>query len=492
MRFRFRPKPLWTFATAAIVLLALFGPQTILAQDGVIVGEWSRPLPVSGAIPGSWYPSVAATDDGILSVIWTSTQDNQDTIYITQKDAVAWSRPIDVLFGGRHADLRVDGRNLLHLVFGIGDNVFVSDAPVESAGAISGWNQPLKLSRQPAVTGDFLTTQDGALHTVWTEKDTVGKNTLVIYNQSNDSAASWNLYRVVGENALENTRARSARGADGTLYALWSAANSKSGTHGIELNLSANNGDSWLDTPRAMGLQDADIHQPALAIDKNNALVLIYNFGVKDETFFQVSTDQGVTWSDQSPIPGLYAASPATGNDYFAVANDSAGNVHLIAVGRQAKDQTAPGVYHLAWDGTKWSRPQELYQQGNFIEFPDLNISNGNRLHVVFSTRARNQLSGVPDDSSQIWYTEAETNAPAATRVPLATLTPRPTETSTPEPPATATRRPTPTRIPIDTGDDTAAPAAANPLMPIIAGIVPVLAILAVVIIVVRVLRLRR
>jgi hypothetical protein len=492
MRFHFRAKSLWTFVLLGIAMPVLLLQQTALAQEGTSTGEWSRPLPVSGAIPGSWYPSIAATDDGILSVIWTSTQNNQDTIYLTQKDAVAWSRPIDVLFGGRHADLRVDGRNLLHLVFGIGDGVFVSDAPVDAATAITSWNQPFKLSRQPAFAGDFQTTPDGILHTVWTEKDAEGKHSLVIYNQSNDSAFSWNLYRVVGENALENTRARLAHGADGTLYVMWSAANAKSGTNGIEINLSANNGDSWLDTPRALGLQDADIHQPALALDKNNALVLVYNFGVKDETFFQVSTDQGVSWSEQSVIPGLFAASPATGNDYFAVANDSAGNVHLIAVGRKSKDQTSPGVYHVSWDGAKWSPPQELYQQGNFIEFPDLNVSNGNRLHVVFSTRARNQLSGVPDASSQIWYTEAETNAPAATRVPIATLTPRPTETSTPEPSATATRRPTPTRVPIDIGADTAPPPAANPLMPIMVGIVPVVAILAIAIIIVRVLRLRR
>lgn len=493
MQFR----PVISFALTAVFLVVctlvlVSVPQQTFAQSGTVTGEWSRPIPVSGALPGSWYPSVTATDDGIITVIWISTQGNQDTIYLTQKNAVAWSRPIDILIGGKHADLRVDGRNLLHMVYSFGSGVYASDAPNEAAGAANNWNEPLRLSRQPAATGEFMTSAEGNLHTVWIERDETQKINQVIYNQSVDSGASWDMYRVVGENAIENTRSRLARGADGTLYAMWRAAATKTDTDGIEINVSTSNGDVWLDTPHTLASPDEDILQPALAVDKNNALLLVYNFGVKDETFFQLSTDQGVTWSEQQAVPGLFATNPATGNDYFAIANDSAGNVHLIAVGRKSKDQTAPGIYHLVWDGTRWSAPQELYQEGNFIEFPDVYISNGNRLHVVFSTRNRNQLSGTPNEAYQVWYTEADADAPAATRVPLPTITPRPTETLTPEPTAEPTRRPTSTRIPVEPSGDAPAAAAPNPYLPIIIAITPVILILIVVIVFTFVLRFRR
>lgn len=477
---------------AVCALLLIASPQQTLAQSGAATGEWSRPLPISGALPGSWYPSVAVTDDGIITVIWTLTQNNQDTIFLTQKNAVAWSRPIDILIGGRHADLRLDGRNLLHLLYGAGGGVWASDAPVEKATTVNNWNEPLQLSRLPAVTGEFLTSADGNLHALWQEQDSTQKTGQVIYNQSVDSGAAWDMTRIVGENALENSRARLTRGADGALYALWRARSIKTNTNGIEINVSASNGDIWQDTPNALALTDADILQPALAVDKNNALVLVYNFGVKDETFFQISTDRGVTWSEQQAIPGLFATNPATGNDYFAAANDSAGIVHLVAVGRKSKDQPAPGLYHLTWDGARWSAPQELYQAGNFIEFPDVFISNGNRLHVVFSTRSRNQLSGAPDESYQVWYTEAVTDAPAATRVPLPTLTSQPTATRTIEASAEPTRRPTATRIPLEKTDDTAALATIDPLTPLIAAIVPVVLLLVVVLVFTFVLRMRR
>lgn len=489
-RFEF-PRTLMFVVVSAIALM-LVSQHMLFAQSAGSTKEWSRPIPVSGALPGSWYPSVAATDDGLITVIWTSTQDNQDTIYLTQKNEVAWSRPVDILIGGKHADLRLDARNLLHLVFGSGGGVLASDAPVDSATSASNWNQPLQLSRQSALAGDLMTTPDGLLHTVWMEQDEKTKATQIIYSQSVNSASSWDIYRVIGENGLANARTRLARGTDGTLYAMWSAKSDKDNTDGVEINVSTTNGDVWLDTPRAFSLHDADILQPALAVDKNNALVLVYNFGVKDETFFQVSSDGGVTWSEQGAIPGLFAANPATGNDYFSIAYDSAGNVHLVAVGRKSKDQTAPGVYHTVWDGTTWSAPQELYREGNFIEFPDVSISNGNRVHVVFSTRSRNQLSGDPDESYQVWYTQAETDAPAATRVPLATITPNPTDTPTPLATTEPTRRPTPTRLPVELQENSAAPAPSTPFMPIIVAIVPVLLILAVVIVLTRVLRLRR
>jgi hypothetical protein len=491
MRFRSRGTFRWALALLSIVLLALLLRQTARAQDGAATGEWSRPLPVSGAIPGSWYPSVAATDDGVLTVIWTSSQNNQDTIYLTQKDGVAWSRPIDVLIGGKHADLRVDGRRMLQLVYADTAKLFASDAPVQGATIAANWNQPFQLNREPATPGDFLVTAEGNLHAVWAEKATADKLAQVIYSQSNDPAASWQEYHVIGENAIENTRVRLARGADGTLYALWRAADRETKTDGIVVSMSSDNGNAWLDTPRALALTDADILQPAIAVDANNALLLIYNFGVKDETFFQLSTDQGVTWNEQKTIPGLYAANPATGNDYFAVAKDSAGNIHLVAVGRQSKDQTAPGVYHLVWDGTRWSAPQELYREGTFIEFPDIQVSNGNQLHIVFSTRGRNQLSGEPDETSQIWYTGATTNAPTETRVPLATFTPHPTATPTPRATVEATRRPTSTRVPLDAPTESPSETV-NPFMPIAFALVPVILLLIAVVILVRVLRVRR
>lgn len=475
-----------------LTIFILGASQKTHAQSGQ-GNEWTRPLPISGALPGSWFPSVAAQDDGTVNVIWTVTQDNQPTIYFSRYDRVAWSRPVDILIGGLHADLRLDGRNLLHLVYFSGSNIYATDAAIDQAGAAQGWNQPLKLNRQAGQTGEFLVAPDSTLHAVWTEADDLQKdNQLAVYGRSDDGGQSWAHYRVIGEGILPTTRVRLNRAPSGTLYALWSIDAEERKQEGIALTWSKNNGETWMETPRTLAFADAPIRQPVLAIDSKGTLILIYNFGVKDEIFYQVSTDEGATWSEQKPIPGLFAASPPTLNDYFAIANDSANRVHLIASGRASKDQTEPGIYHVSWDDAKWSAARELYRGNTFVEYPDISVSNGNRLHVVFSTRARGRASSEPDASYQVWYTTSETDAPAATRMPLPTFTPVPAPTSTrtlvPDP----TRRPTSTPAPPSEPINPDAAPTTNTQLPVLVGVIPVLVILGVVLALNTILRRRR
>ena len=478
-------------AILGMLALALFAQSKALAQSEQPPNKWSRPIPISRGLPGSWYPSIAVTDNGLVTAIWTATQDNQNTIYLSQNNGIAWSRPIDILIGGLHADLRLDGRNMLHLMYGDLGNVYVSDARVENASTAKDWNQPLKVSRQAAVPGDVTIAPDGTLHAVWLEKS--DKDTAqAVYGQSQDGGESWSRYRAVGEDALDKSRVRITRNLTGTLYSIWSARARDNRAEGVALNVSENNGETWLDNPRTLAFDDEPIRQPALAVDKNNALVLVYNFGVKDESFFQVSTDDGKTWTDQKPIPGLFAANPATGNDYFALATDSSGLVHLIAVGRNSKDQKAPGIYHTTWDGTTWSEPEEIYRQNTFIEFPDIAIANGNQLHVVFSTRDLYRVSGAPDSSYQVWYANLQTNAPAATLQPLQTFTPKPSATTTPQATAEPTRRPSATPFPTGPEDSTSSSDSPNPYLPILTAVLPVVLIVAVVLLTSRAFRRRR
>lgn len=489
---KLRAKPFRALALLFLGLFALMLPiqHRVFAQGGDAGGTWSRPVPISRGLPGSWYPSLTASDDGLVSAIWTVTQNGQNTIYFSQNNGVAWSRPIDILIGGLHSDLRMDGRGVLHLVYGDADAVYSSDAPALEAGAATNWNKPLQLNRQTGQTGDFVVAPDGTLHAVWSEKDKE-RNAQTLYGQSQDGGQSWKVYRVIGEQSSQSARARIVRHNNGTLYALWNTLPQDTQGEGIALSISKDNGESWLDIPNTLSFPDEPIRQPALAIDKNNALVLIYNFGVKDETFYQVSTDDGKTWTEQQPIPGLFAANPATGNDYFALATDAAGRIHLVSVGRKSKDQNAPGIYHLVWDGSAWSAPQEIYQQGAFIEFPDIAVSNGNQLHVVFSTRDRYRLSGNPDSTYQVWYSTLQTDAPAATRVALPTFTPLPTGTAAVEITAEPTRRPSATPIPEDPAETTTT-GSPLPFPPLFVAIVPVVLIILIVVLTNRMFRRRR
>lgn len=454
--------------------------------------QWTRAIPISSALSGSWYPSIVAEDNGTVHAIWGVTQ-TDNTLYYSKYDGLAWSRPVDILIGGPKSSLVLDGRQLMHVMYPDGSNVVVADANQAQAGTSLGWNSALPLNHgKNAVMGDIQTDDQGVLHAVWIEsKDNCDSCYQAMYGQSTDSGHTWSLNRVIYDSQVLPLGIQLVRAPSGTLYALWSYTPGGDKPAGAGLSISTNNGESWLDQPILIQDDKEAIRQPLLDLDAKGNLLLLQNFGVKDETFYQTSSDQGTTWSDRTPVPGLFAAKTATGNDYFASVHDSANVTHIIAIGRSAKNQDLSAVYHLKWDGVSWSAPATVYAGDQFIELPSLAISNGNYLHLVFSTRDRYRIAGPPDSSYQVWYTSLVLDAPQATRIPLPTLTPTSTRTPTLVPTGSPTRRPTSTPLPANAAANAAADDA-NTQFPVIFAVVPVLGLLVLVVAANLILRRRR
>lgn len=480
-----------------VMLLLMIGslllafPAPGIAQDQTL--EWSRPIPLSGALGGSRYPSLVANDNGQLLLIWSVTSGEGITIFSSRFDGSVWLRPVDVLLGGPETRAVLDGRNRVHLMYSRDENQILTQAKFVSADTAQGWGDDLTINSAPGGTSaDFVLTDDDSLYTIWLQKlSTCDTCFSVGFKRYGKDVLPELTYRVLAD--LVNSpqqRSQLRRAADGTLYVLWDETSRQNQHAGISLSLSTDNGETWLNEPRTFFSPDADIRQPLLFVDKLNNLVLVYNFGVRDETYFSVSTDQGQTWTEPAPIPGLFTNNFADASDYFAHVTDSSGIAHLIASGRALPRQQTPGLYHLTWDGNNWSKPQELYGESSVPEFPSVTLANGNQLHVTFATRDTSPVSGSVLSSYRVWYTTALTNAPAATRVPLPTFTSTPTATATPEPTSTATPRPSPTPLPLD--EQTASPASNNSsLGSILIVIVPVALILIGVVVWARVFRRR-
>lgn len=443
--------------------------------------QWTRAIPISGALSGSWFPSLAVEDTGTVHAIWGVSQEDS-TLYYSKYDGLAWSRPVDILIGGPRSRLVLDGRNLLHLMYSSGPNVVVADSLATAAGSPQGWNSALQLNRtKSSIMGDLGVDEAGVLRGVWIEKgEGCDACYQAVYGESTDSGRSWESVQVLSQTAVAPRSIQLARATSGTLYALWGTSPGTDIPDGLAMSFSTDNGQTWLEEPILIQDEKEGIRQPSLTVDANGNLLLLYNLGVKDETFYQTSNDQGTTWSPRQAVPGLFAQKTATGNDYFATAIDSAKAVHLIAVGRASKTQDLAAVYHMKWDGQAWSTPAVVYQADQFIELPALAIANGNHLHVMFSTRDRYRISGSPDSSYQVWYTTLVADAAAATRVPLASLTPTTTTTPTMAATGTATRRPSATPE-SDTTEISDTNTNVNPQLPIVIGVAAVGGILVLV-----------
>src|SRR5580765_4060931 len=138
----FKRFPSVFLAASMLIIASSLWLGLVNAQDAE---KWSRAIPISGALGGSWYPSIVADDNGIVHAIWGVSQ-SDETLYYSKYDGLAWSRPIDILIGGPKSSLVWDGRQLTHVMYQEGPNVVVADANVSQAGTSQGWNSPLQLN----------------------------------------------------------------------------------------------------------------------------------------------------------------------------------------------------------------------------------------------------------------------------------------------------------------------------------------------------------
>lgn len=472
-------------------LLAISGTPASFAQTAAL--QWSRPIPLSGALASSRLPALVAQDDGNVFLFWSFSGDGQgDTIFVSKYDNGAWLRPTDVLVGGPRILALMDGRDDLHLLFNQDAILSLAEANATQATSVQGWDRGTTITHgKGGLFGDMLLNSDGSLDVVWLESASSCKNCYSVAFEKHGSETPVDLsYRVLSDGeTVPQERLQILRAPTGTLYVMWDRAAQGNIHAGVAVSVSTNDGATWLDAPHLFN-SEQDIRQPLLFLDQAKQLVLVYNYGNRDEVYYSVSADDGTTWTPAQPIPGLFANRLASESDNFAAATDSAGITHLIADGRTAKDQQTPGLYHITWDGKQWNNFNEIYHADTLVENPAIVIGNGNRLHVSFATRNRN--AGDDISSSQVWYTNAQTDAPAATRVPLPTFTPVPTATSMPTPIPTETRLPSPTPVQADAVQDTTTASSINTQLPIIAGVVPVVLILLAVFIWATAFRRRR
>jgi hypothetical protein len=471
--------------------LSFLAPRaSVSAQNAALT--WSRPIPISGALLGSRFPSLVADDQGDVFLFWNLAETaRSNTIYVSKYENGIWLRPVDVLIGGPRPLARLDGRQILHVMLNDGETLKLAEADAATATSVHGWSTRMAISRQGGgVLGDYQIDDAGNMRVVWLQGGPTCEGCYSVAFQKFDSETSPDLtYRVLSDvETVPQRLVQLVTAPSGTLYVMWDQEGTGRTHAGVELSLSTDDGATWRDTPRSVNFQEADVRQPLLFVDSANQLVLVFNYGNRDEVYYSVSQDEGETWRDPLPIPQLFSNLLAANTDYFAAATDSAGVTHLIAGGRASKTQPAPGLYHTQWDGKQWRNLVEIYRGDTLVENPSIALGNGNRLHVSFATRTR--ASSTPE-TSQVWYTTAQTEAPAATRVPLPTFTPVPTDTPTAVPTETPPRFPSPTPIP----DDAAPPDAETPQFdsqfPILVGVVPVVAILLVVLIAVSLTRRR-
>lgn len=462
---------------AALAVEGLQVPGHVYAQGG----GWSQPVWLSTTTPRSWFPDVVADSQGRVHVVWDSAivprsfddPGTQLVMYAVRRDG-GWSEPNDLalpLFGiAARPALAVDGAGHLHLLFRDAP-VYYMQAPAADAWSAQAWSRPHPISGlSPNYISDLAVDDRGVIHAVWSEWVPVELSPEeifaqerspyladIFYRRSEDGGRTWS-HRV---NLSQTPNVGSGHvqikaDVGGGLHVAWIEGRDQHSGEGepeaVWYVHSQDGGATW-SQPMQFWEPAGDNAQVALGLDGGGGVLLAWRSGSSSKpaedprihrVYYAWSTDSGESWAEPQPVPGLYARGWTTPWDAYDMGSDALGRIHLVAVGwlEEPGRETPVALYHLVWDGERWSDPELIvqYSPPESPEYVRVAVGQGRHLHAVWFVRPEGAFS---QEDMQVWYSERELDVPEVTPVPTWTPTPAPPPTlppSSPTPPA-----PTPT-----------------------------------------------
>ncbi len=434
---------------------------------------------MSGVVGNSLFPTIAIDPLGKVNVIWGVTGASGDLIFYSRWDGEVWSRPTDVLLGGPRTSVAIDNSGQIHLLY-LNNGITYVQASIDKAGTAKGWSPPRRFGTTAASVSDMVIDNEGTIHVVWAQQDKgCAACYSVMYKMSTDAGETWSKEVKLSTLPIDRRHIQIKLDPRGNLYVTWDNLSAKGANPSAGYTSSTDGGKTWV-APKEFFSPRGTPVQTVVGADGQGMVVMVWRATGRDEIYYQFSTDRGLNWTKPAVIPGLMPSRPATGTDRYDMATDSAGTIHMVVAARITNEQDIPGLYHLQWDGKSWGAPQAIYDNADFPEYPTLVVSEGNRLHVTWSTRGRDSILESPDDTYQVWYSSLDTSAPS---VPLApTLLPRIQNTPTPRP-SSPTPSPTATATPFRPSVSTSSEGdTTNPQLVLVFSLAPVVLIIGIVI----------
>jgi hypothetical protein len=443
-----------------ITLLALSGRWCVLAQEG----DWTVPTVVSVPPCFSWFPDLAVDPFGHVHLLWCQScqleRDNlPEQVNYTRWDGEGWLTPNDIVPPSAdiaRSAIASDLTGNVHLLVGgsayDGFALYHQKAPADQAWSAAAWSLPHRINQGISYMGDIGIDSRGVIHVIYDDSVRhAGEEELVLadvlYRRSADGGRTWSSpARLYLEPYIGSARPYMEIDRNDVIHVTWDEgwdrlSGKRSDTYYGVYTSSSDGGETWT-APTIVGYPEAMVVQLTVGSDGEGGIMLVWRATSRDELFYQWSTDGGQSWGEPSVIPRLFARPWANPFDMYDMATDSAGNIHLLVVGRRSPEGSALlGVYHLVWDGEGWSIPERIFAAGGlYPEYPKLVVHEGNQLHAAWFTREGNEWD--QEVMREVWYSSSQAPAPHQPVTPLPTPTMAP-PTPTPSPVPTPTPYPT-------------------------------------------------
>lgn len=448
IQHRYVPWAVCLFVLLILSLVAGAG-RPARAQEG-----WSAPVMVSDPLAMARLPDLAVDERGVIHLMWTQIvqgpKEELDQVCYSTGSELGWSVPNDIVpprTSIAHVAVAADLAGGIHLLFtgsAVDSSVLYHQrAAVDKAWSALSWSRPHLLNQGDSSMGDIAVDSAGVIHIVYNDAVSYSKEedpmTGVFYRRSIDGGASWSLPANLHASPTGDLIQPSIDiDRLGVIHVTWSEYQADLARSGVYV-LSTDGGSTW-GPYTAVVYPELTIAQLTAGSNESGGVMLVWRTISRDEIFYQWSTDQGQSWDAPATIPEIWARPWELEMDVYDMAADSAGQIHLLLVGRRSLQGDALlGLYHLVWDGTRWSYPVPVFESSErYPEYPQLVIYEGNRLHGTWFTRERSLWDQAV--TRQVWYAAGQALAPHQPVVPLptpvpvqVTVAPTPASTLTPQ-----------------------------------------------------------
>lgn len=408
----------WPLAPCLIQLAALFLAFSPAAAQGT-VSEWSRPIDITQPSSSTLSAFGIVLCDGYQNVhlFWADLSEEDAAIYYRNDVRDVWSIPLDVLVmpGSVVAELAGDiaqDSDVVHLVWMnqyYDADLYYAYAPLYAADQPRAWSKPQLMSNNVS-NAAIKVSPTGVINLLYGVSDDNGRSVTVYYVQSSDGGLSWSdPLAIYNESFVLPTTAWVKADVD-TAGGIHVGVAIRSQEYGVYSEVGyLYSGDTGLTWSPYKKIDDTGTTFQGVNV------IAPYAFGPSEihltwhdpRRLHLWSTDGGKTWNGPTEIVSLGAAFGGPNE----IVQDSAGGLHALTA-------VAEGVFSSEWTGTQWDAPQRIDDRRIDPHRQDMEVCQGNRLHVVYYDRI---------GDNRVWYSTREVDAPHIPRQDVPDPTPEPT-----------------------------------------------------------------
>jgi hypothetical protein len=419
--------------------------------------NWRQPTTVATGLSDLTALKMVADTQGRLHVVWSQqapdlpSADGENSINYALWENNQWVVSPDILTPPsgrvREMDVALDSGERIFVVWSGGQSgeVYYSWANAGLANSVSEWATPVALPSFQNVGSDpeILISETGIIYVIYAVSLNEGRGIYLV--KSTDGGSTWSdPIRVFDGVAAEwemVDQPHLSLSSQGSLHAVWNRNTlpGRSGPVALYYSRSEDQGGSWTEPEMVI---EAPVIWSQIQGVGGNSVHRIWQEIENDSTsiWFEVSLDNGLTWSRPTNISGLGIHYGST-----TLIGDSIGRLHLLHLSEEASGNLI--LRQWSWDGVDLNVGESLnlgvgkLAQGVVIA---ADITSAGDLAAIILDRVEDPISG--QVSYEFLFTGRTIELPDG--VPTRLSQPTTEVQSTLEPTPTGEASPTPTTTP--------------------------------------------